>query len=262
MPSATSAGPASGCPKPEATQRIILAAMRAARPTRRRSGVWDPSRQVLRAVLNVGDLAEWEEEEPADEVYEADQSTWLAGMTDGLLGAVLCLDDPDLAADDREYLELLGKHSSISVPLLYAGEWWGELFVVATPIPRVRSPSADLDWVSAVAAQVSAALESVDHADAGRAAGPDRLDDRAGEPACARRVARRRDGRRSRDAADADRSDAWSTSTGSSASTTTRVTTPATGCCSSSARSCCDAAAEFDARRSSPDSEVTSSASR
>ena len=63
--------------------------------------MWLPDRQVLRAVLNVGELAAWEEEEPADEVYEADQSTWLAGMADGLLGAALSLDDPTLAADDR-----------------------------------------------------------------------------------------------------------------------------------------------------------------
>jgi diguanylate cyclase (GGDEF)-like protein len=151
-----------GFPKPEATQRIILAAMHAAEADAASLGVWDPRRQVLRAILNVGDLAEWEEEWPEDEVYEADQSTWLAGMSEGLLGAVLCLDDHDLAPDDREYLLSLGKHSSISVPLLYAGQWWGELFVSRAD-PALPFTVGDLDWVSAVAAQVSAALEGVDH---------------------------------------------------------------------------------------------------
>ena len=105
-----------GLPKPLATKQIMLAAMRACEADAGSLGVWLPERQVLRAVLNVGELADWEEEEPEDEVYEADQSTWLAGMADGLLGSVLSLDDPTIAADDREYLELLGKHSSISVP--------------------------------------------------------------------------------------------------------------------------------------------------
>ena len=152
-----------GLPKREATKQILLAAMRACDANCASLGVWIPERQVLRAILNVGELAAWEQEEPEDEVYEADQSTWLAGMTGGLLGAVLCLDDPAIAPDDREYLELLGKHSSISVPLLYGGSWWGELFV-ARKVEREAFTLDDLDWVSAVAAQVSAALESVDHA--------------------------------------------------------------------------------------------------
>ena len=152
-----------GLAKHVATKRIVTAAMHACDADGGSLGVWVPERQVLRVLLNTGELASWEEEEPDDEVYEADQSTWLAGMTDGLLGAVLCLDDPDIARDDREYLESLGKHSSISVPLLYGGEWWGELFV-SRNADRPAFAIPDLDWVSAVAAQVSAALESVDHA--------------------------------------------------------------------------------------------------
>ena len=152
-----------GLPKQQATRQIVLAAMRASEADSASLGVWMPERQVLRAVLNVGDLAPWEDEEPEDEVYEADQSTWLAGMADGALGAVLSLENPAISDDDRLYLHELGKESSISVPLLYAGEWWGELFV-ARSAARPSFVEADLDWVSAVAAQVSAALESVDHA--------------------------------------------------------------------------------------------------
>ncbi|MEO8106484.1 MAG: GGDEF domain-containing protein [Actinomycetes bacterium] len=152
-----------GLPKKQATKNILQAAMRACEADAASLGVWMPERQVLRAVLNVGDLAPWEEEEPEDEVYEADQSTWLAGMAEGVLGAVLSLGDITISADDRQYLEELEKESSISVPLLYAGEWWGELFVARSD-DRPAFVAGDLDWVSAVAAQVSAALESVDHA--------------------------------------------------------------------------------------------------
>lgn len=152
-----------GLPKRQATKQIVLAAMRACDADSASLGVWLSERQVLRALLNVGDLAPWEEEEPEDEVYEADQSTWLAGMAEGVLGAVLSLADQTISLDDREYLVSLEKESSISVPLLYAGEWWGELFV-ARNAGRPPFVTADLDWISAVAAQVSAALESVDHA--------------------------------------------------------------------------------------------------
>ena len=151
-----------GLHKRAATKQIIFAAMRACEADAASLGVWIPEREVLRSVLNVGQLAAWEEEEPEDEVYEADQSTWLAGMADGQLGAVLSLSNPEIAQDDREYLESLGKQSSISVPLLYGGAWWGELFV-ARSAERPDFAVADLDWVSAVAAQVSAALEAVDH---------------------------------------------------------------------------------------------------
>ena len=111
-----------------ARKQILLAAMHALDADAASLGIWDERAQLLRTVLNVGELADWESAEPLDEVYEADQSTWLAGMVDGRLGAVVCLDDPTIALDDREYLESLGKHSSMSVPVLYAGEWWAELF--------------------------------------------------------------------------------------------------------------------------------------
>ena len=152
-----------GLGKDDATREIICAAMRACEADSASLGVWVPERQVLRILLNVGQLAPWEEVEPADEVYEADQSTWLVGSSGGILGAVVSLDDPDIPDDEVEFLERLGKHSSINVPLLYGGSWWGELFV-ARGDDRPSYTTEDLDWVSSVAAQVSAALESVDHA--------------------------------------------------------------------------------------------------
>lgn len=149
-------------PRQDAPRRILLAAMAAMEADSASLGVWDEAARLLRVRYNVGELADWEEPEPADEAYEADQSTWLAEMSDGLLGAVLNLDDPDLADDDREYLELLGKHSSISVPILYAGSWWGELFI-ARNTDRQAFTESDLEWSTAVAAQLGAALETLDH---------------------------------------------------------------------------------------------------
>ena len=153
-----------GAAQGTATQRVVLAAMKALGGDSASLGVWDPEAQLLRAVLNVGELAAWEQPQPSDEVYEADQSTWLAGMIDGQLGTVLCLDDANLAVDDREYLESLGKHSSMSVPVLYAGQWWGELFT-SRKKDKVPYTDADIEWGTAVAAQVGAALETLEHLD-------------------------------------------------------------------------------------------------
>ena len=153
-----------GAPFGTAGRLVLIAAMHALDAESASLGIWDEEAQLLRVAHNVGELAAWEEAEPADEVYVADQSTWLAGMADGLLGAALCLDDPDLAADDREYLIKLGKHSSVSVPVLYAGQWWGELFAARNE-DKEAFTDADLEWGTAVAAQVGAALETLEHLD-------------------------------------------------------------------------------------------------
>jgi diguanylate cyclase (GGDEF)-like protein len=148
----------------DALQRIVAAAMHALGAASSSLGVWDETAQVLRTRLNLGELADWEEPFPSDEWYVADQSTWLAGMDSGHLGMIVSLDDPAIAADDRYYLERLGKTCSMSVPILRDGEWWGELFV-ARRADQPPFTDRDLEWGTAVAAQVGAAVEALDHLD-------------------------------------------------------------------------------------------------
>jgi diguanylate cyclase (GGDEF)-like protein len=154
---AATAGPAD-----EGLTRILEAARNALGGASASMGIWDPEQAHLRTVLNIGELGPNEEREPADEIYTADQSTWLATMSDGHLGMVLSLDDADLAADDRVYLDWLDKHSSMSLPILQQGQWWGELFV-ARRADQPPYADNDLEWGVAVAAQMGAALESTDH---------------------------------------------------------------------------------------------------
>lgn len=145
----------------EAFEGIVRAARIALAGASISLGVWEPERQHLRTLVNEGELADWEEAHPVDETYPADQSTWLAGMKDGHLGLALSLDDALLHPEDREYLLRLGKHSSVTVPILLGGQWWGELWSAR----RADQPAycaGDLDWASAVAAQVGAALEAVE----------------------------------------------------------------------------------------------------
>ncbi len=148
----------------DALSRIVEAAMVALGAASSSLGVWDETAQVLRTRLNLGELADWEEPFPTDEWYVADQSTWLAGMDSGHLGMIVRLDDPTIAADDRYYLERLDKFCSMSVPILRDGEWWGELFV-ARRADQPPFTDRDLEWGTAVAAQVGAAVEALDHLD-------------------------------------------------------------------------------------------------
>lgn len=149
-------------PTTERRQRVVEAARVAMGAASASLGVWRPERKVLQTVINVGELAAWEQREPADEVYPADQSTWLAGVPDGHLGLVGAVDRPDTTVHDQEFLASLGKHSFLSVPVLLGGAWWGELFF-ARRSDQTAYVDIDLEWATAVAAQVGAALEAVEH---------------------------------------------------------------------------------------------------
>jgi len=151
-----------GAPAGDVTRRVVTAAMAALEADAVALSVWEADATMLRTVLNVGDLASWEVEEPVDELYPADRATLLTSLDRGELGHVASLADEDLLDEDREYLMSLDKFSQLTVPLLVAGEWWGELFATRRE-DRAPFTRSDLDWASAVAAQVSAALESAEH---------------------------------------------------------------------------------------------------
>jgi diguanylate cyclase (GGDEF)-like protein len=155
---------ATSTPAGDRLRRVLDAARGATGAASVSLGVWQEEVQLLKTVMNLGDLADWEEEVPEDEAYPADQSTWLAGMAEGHLGLVSVVGDPETPADEQEFLLSLGKHSSMSVPVLLEGAWWGELFFSR----RADQPpfgGTDLEWGTAVAAQVGAALEAMEHLD-------------------------------------------------------------------------------------------------
>lgn len=148
-------------PADEALEAVVRAARLALDAASASLGVWEPEEGHLRTLLNEGELADWERPRPADEVYPADQYDWLALMGDGHLGLVMNRDDPSVPLQDREFLAGLGKESSLTVPVLLHGEWWGEVYVTRRA-DQPRFTEDDLDWASAVAAQVAAALEALE----------------------------------------------------------------------------------------------------
>jgi diguanylate cyclase (GGDEF)-like protein len=117
----------------------------------------DEETGLIRTLVNVGELGPGEERFPEDETYSMDDYPALrVAMREGgsALGAV---DDPNTDPAHRELLERLGKASSLAVPIMLAGEPWGELEVMTAP-GRPRLTKGDETFLRAIADQLVGAI--------------------------------------------------------------------------------------------------------
>lgn len=112
---------------------------------------------VVRTLVNVGELGPGEERFPEDETYlVADFPSTAAAMREGgsVMGAV---DDPNTDPAQRALLKRLGKESSLAVPMMLAGEAWGELELMTAP-GRPRVNPGDETFLRAIADQLVGAI--------------------------------------------------------------------------------------------------------
>ena len=118
---------------------------------------WDLDAGVVRTLVNVGELGPGEERFPKDEVYSVnDYPSVVTVIREG--GSTLAyVDDPESDSAQRELLRRLGKESSLSVPMIFRGQPWGELWVTSAPgAPRLTAD--DEDFVRAIADQLVGAI--------------------------------------------------------------------------------------------------------
>jgi diguanylate cyclase (GGDEF)-like protein len=118
---------------------------------------WDMESGVVRTLVNVGDLGPGEERFPEDETYSVhDYPSVVTVIREG--GSSLAVvDDPETDEAQRELLKRLGKESSLSVPLIFRGEAWGELWVTSAPgAPRLTRD--DEVFLRAIADQLVGAI--------------------------------------------------------------------------------------------------------
>jgi diguanylate cyclase (GGDEF)-like protein len=118
---------------------------------------WEHDRSALRTLVNVGELGPGEERRPADEVYRLEEDDLLRGLLERGESYTTSLDDPDVFPIERDLLASLGKHHAIAVPISFAGEPWGELWVTR----HERQPAfgeRDLRFLQTVAGQIAAAV--------------------------------------------------------------------------------------------------------
>src|SRR5918995_4104825 len=118
---------------------------------------WDMEAGVVRTLVNVGELGPGEERFPKDETYSVDDYPSVARVIREGRSSLAAVDDPEADEAQRELLMRLGKESSLSVPMVFRGEPWGELWVTTAPgAPRVSAD--DETFLRAIADQLVGAI--------------------------------------------------------------------------------------------------------
>ena len=118
---------------------------------------WDREQNVLRTIINVGDLGPGEERYPTDETYPLSNDSVGGRLLHKGLAYFNAVDDPDLEPGCAARLERLGKESDVGVPILVEDVTWGEVYATTAPgQPRFRSE--DVRFLEAVAGQLALAI--------------------------------------------------------------------------------------------------------
>ena len=120
-------------------------------------GRWEADARVLRVIVNVGELAGWEERRPADETYRLEDDDAMRTLLVEGKSYVTAVDDPEGFALERELLESIGKHSCVAVPIMLGGTPWGELWA-ARDHGRPVFNDRDVRFLQTLAGQIAAAV--------------------------------------------------------------------------------------------------------
>jgi diguanylate cyclase (GGDEF)-like protein len=94
---------------------------------------WDMDAGVVRTLVNVGELGPGEERFPKNETYSVNDYPSVVTVIREGGSSLAYVDDPECDSAQRELLQRLGKESSLSVPMVFRGEPWGELWVTTAP---------------------------------------------------------------------------------------------------------------------------------
>jgi diguanylate cyclase (GGDEF)-like protein len=118
---------------------------------------WEAQAEVLRTVVNVGELAPGEQHHPSDEIYRLTDDDPLKALLLQGRSYVGVLDDPDLHQTERVLLERLGRRSCLASPIMLGDVAWGELWASRGP-DQPDFDAQDLRLLDAIGAQVAAGI--------------------------------------------------------------------------------------------------------
>lgn|GEM_PF-749612 len=118
---------------------------------------WEHERGLVRALINVGDLAPWEERWPADEVYQMSDFPLIAQQLVAGEMSIESLSGPAVNQDQRDLLQMLGKGSSAALPIVINDAVWGVLYATSA-IGDPPFSLADSPYLSAVASFMGLAI--------------------------------------------------------------------------------------------------------
>jgi diguanylate cyclase (GGDEF)-like protein len=111
----------------------------------------------VRILVNVGELAAWEEPRPADEVYSIAETPMNVVLVDEVRSYTVSVDDPLADPTARQLLTDQGMGSAVAAPILLDGEVWGELWA-ARGVYEPRFEDADREVAEALAAVLAAGI--------------------------------------------------------------------------------------------------------
>jgi diguanylate cyclase (GGDEF)-like protein len=118
---------------------------------------WDRPRDVLRTLINVGELGPGEERWPRDEEYSLADDKYVTGLLQQGRPYVNSIDNVEEgSAGGVALLRRLKKESELAVPVMYGSGVWGELWATGTRGRRFGGDDTRL--LAAIAAQVSVAI--------------------------------------------------------------------------------------------------------
>src|SRR5829696_3927250 len=118
---------------------------------------WEAQAEVLRTVVNVGELAEGERRHPTDEIYRLAGDDPLKQLLLDGRSYVGVADDPDLHPLERGLLERLGKRCCLAVPIMLGEVAWGEIWATREA-GRPDFDEHDLRLLNAIGGQVAAGV--------------------------------------------------------------------------------------------------------
>lgn len=121
--------------------------------------VWEREVELLRTIVNVGELAAGTEARPADEVYPVHSFPALVTLLERRTPYAFGLGDRvDVAS--ASLVASLGLETQAAAPISLRGEVWGSLWVATAPGARPLS-AADLPRVVRAANDIARVLEGL-----------------------------------------------------------------------------------------------------
>lgn len=117
---------------------------------------WDLEHQVLRTLINAGDLLPGDARWPDSEVYLVSDDIHIQGLLHHGRPYTNAIDDPDVDPACAAALRQLGRESEVAVPVMSDGAIWGEIW--ASGGGGRRFGSDDVQLLQAVAAHAAVAI--------------------------------------------------------------------------------------------------------
>jgi diguanylate cyclase (GGDEF)-like protein len=117
---------------------------------------WERDDQILRTLINVGDLKPGEQRWPDADVYDVSSDPFLTNLLQNRRPYLHAIDDAEVPPVVAEYLHRAGKESEVAVPVMFDGDMWGEIW--ASGVAGRRFGHDDVQLLQAIAAYTAVGI--------------------------------------------------------------------------------------------------------